>query len=379
MDQLLKLLRNIGQGIVDEIRLLNKSILESKNKDEFILKEIEEIKKTKEVFLTDQLKQIEVVQIKGKDADEKNIEKNILNVITPQIPKEERIIENVSKKLPTTESIVDLVLSKIPTPEDGKTPTRQELISLIKPLIPKLPEQQKIDIELIIKQVLARLPDQENDSADEIKKKLESLSGEARLDASAIKNLPSAKITRGGAGGIKTFKALTDTPSTYIDQAGKFVVVKSNETGLEFTSVVPGGGVEWGNITGDIQNQTDLKNALDEKFDDAKNSIEEDAGALQLVGDEDAPGNNKVYGTDGSGNKGWKNDPAGGAGLQLLTATGTVDDSNTSFTFSEEPLMININGALYPKETGVYSWVWSADTATLAVPIGTGSFIVGVK
>ena len=45
----------------------------------------------------------------------------------------------------------------------------------------------------------------------------------------------------------------------------------------------------------------------------SKNSIETDDGDLQLVGDADAPGNDKVYGTDGTGTKGWKDDPAGGA------------------------------------------------------------------
>jgi hypothetical protein len=43
-----------------------------------------------------------------------------------------------------------------------------------------------------------------------------------------------------------------------------------------------------------------------------KNSIEEDAGDLQLVGDVASPGNNKTYGTDGSGTRVWKDDPAGG-------------------------------------------------------------------
>ena len=33
---------------------------------------------------------------------------------------------------------------------------------------------------------------------------------------------------------------------------------------------------------------------------------------LALVGDTASPGNNKVYGTDGSGTRGWKDDPAGG-------------------------------------------------------------------
>ena len=44
-----------------------------------------------------------------------------------------------------------------------------------------------------------------------------------------------------------------------------------------------------------------------------KNSIEVNTGELQLVGDEASPGNNKVYGTDGAGVKGWKDDPAGGS------------------------------------------------------------------
>ena len=37
-----------------------------------------------------------------------------------------------------------------------------------------------------------------------------------------------------------------------------------------------------------------------------KNSIENDSNDLQLVGDESAPGNNKFYGTDGAGAKGWE-------------------------------------------------------------------------
>lgn len=36
-----------------------------------------------------------------------------------------------------------------------------------------------------------------------------------------------------------------------------------------------------------------------------KNSIEDDAGYLQLVGDEDSPGPNKIYSTDAGGIKGW--------------------------------------------------------------------------
>lgn len=49
---------------------------------------------------------------------------------------------------------------------------------------------------------------------------------------------------------------------------------------------------------------------------------------LSLVGDVASPGNNKTYGTDASGTKGWKDDPAGGAGVATawvnFNGTGTV-------------------------------------------------------
>lgn len=55
-------------------------------------------------------------------------------------------------------------------------------------------------------------------------------------------------------------------------------------------------------------------------------------GTLSLVNDSASPGNSKVYGTDGSGAKGWKNDPAGGSTLptgytsaqQTITAAGSL-------------------------------------------------------
>jgi hypothetical protein len=59
-------------------------------------------------------------------------------------------------------------------------------------------------------------------------------------------------------------------------------------------------------------------------------SITSDASGLKLSGDAASPGNNKVYGTSGSGTKGWKDDPTGGAGITvqypaLKPATPTYD------------------------------------------------------
>ena len=61
-----------------------------------------------------------------------------------------------------------------------------------------------------------------------------------------------------------------------------------------------------------------------------------------------------------------------------ITATGTIDDSNTTFTFTEEPIYIIINGIMYPKATGIFNWSWAGSTATLAIPVGSGGFIEGL-
>ena len=118
------------------------------------------------------------------------------------------------------------------------------------------------------------------DSAKQIKKKLETLKGAERLDISAIKgweavvssmenqikNIASAKGSEGyaGWGGNKTFLELADSPNTYAGAGGQYIRVKSDLSGLEFATVVSGGGA-WGTITGTLSDQTDLQSALDGK------------------------------------------------------------------------------------------------------------------
>src|SRR5690606_12420580 len=57
-----------------------------------------------------------------------------------------------------------------------------------------------------------------------------------------------------------------------------------------------------------------------------KNSIEVDAGEYQLVGDEDSPGPGKVYGTDSSGVKGWKDDPQSSSMNYISLPNGITSD-----------------------------------------------------
>ena len=53
-----------------------------------------------------------------------------------------------------------------------------------------------------------------------------------------------------------------------------------------------------------------------------KNSIEDDGGDLQLVGDSASPGNEKYYGTDAAGAKGFHNLPSSSGGVQSVTGDG---------------------------------------------------------
>lgn len=38
-----------------------------------------------------------------------------------------------------------------------------------------------------------------------------------------------------------SFIGLVDTPTTYINQSGKYIVVKEDESGIEYTNIIDGG------------------------------------------------------------------------------------------------------------------------------------------
>lgn len=74
----------------------------------------------------------------------------------------------------------------------------------------------------------------------------------------------------------------------------------------------------------------------------------------------------------------------GGAGsFSILTATGTIDDSNMDFVFAQRPKIIVMNGIQYKDgdtSGGVLSWSWNAgtNTATMFSPPGVGNSIFGI-
>jgi hypothetical protein len=65
---------------------------------------------------------------------------------------------------------------------------------------------------------------------------------------------------------------------------------------------------------------------------------------------------------------------AGGGGASFETPTGTVNDTNLTFTVANTPLYIIVNGLIYFSGTGVFV-SYAAGTITLNTPVGTGGFI----
>lgn len=65
-------------------------------------------------------------------------------------------------------------------------------------------------------------------------------------------------------------------------------------------------------------------------------------------------------------------------GLAQITISGTIDDSNVTFTASSLPDILVINGGLYRSTGGAITWSYVAGTITLSSPVGTGGSIFGL-
>ena len=138
-----------------------------------------------------------------------------------------------------------------------------------------------------------------------------------------------------GPPGTSTFDALTDTPANKTGSSLKVVRVNAGETALEYRAFVH---TDLGGVSSDqhhaavtVADSTTIDLTLaGQQISGAaisQMSITADANGLKLSGDAASPGNNKVYGTDGAGAKGWKADPAGGGGSStptLFDTTGRV-------------------------------------------------------
>lgn len=75
--------------------------------------------------------------------------------------------------------------------------------------------------------------------------------------------------------------------------------------------------------------------------------------------------------------------PAGGGSSVLssmvITVSGTIDDSNTSFTAAVQPSVLVINGSTYRTTGGAITWTYLAGTITLSVAVGLNGSIFGLR
>lgn len=107
----------------------------------------------------------------------------------------------IDGKTPTKDELLKLIKPLIPQIKDGHTPTNSELLELIRPLIPDLPEvkdgktptnKELIDLINPLIPPLPEVKDGSPDKPEEIVDKLQSLEGKERLDKSAIKGLETS-------------------------------------------------------------------------------------------------------------------------------------------------------------------------------------------
>ena len=124
--------------------------------------------------------------------------------------------------------LIDEIWKKvvIPTPKDGITPeagidypSYQEVQTWVEDAVASIPRPKEVDLvkvaDAVLKMVVIPAPipgapgkDGSPDTPENIKEKLESLKGDDRLDARAIKNLPKTQI--GGGHGPNSLKHLED-------------------------------------------------------------------------------------------------------------------------------------------------------------------------
>ncbi len=69
---------------------------------------------------------------------------------------------------------------------------------------------------------------------------------------------------------------------------------------------------------------------------------------------------------------------ASAGAFTILSATGTINDVNVTFTFVSLPSFLVINGTVYQQAGGSITWSYLAGTVTLSSAVGTGGSIFGL-
>jgi hypothetical protein len=184
------------------------------------------------------LKRIEAVKgDDGMDADEEEIIERVVEVVLGQIPAPE------DGKTPTEEELISLIKPLIPKPikgdkgddadehricqkimkaiqlpKDGKTPTKEELIDLIRPLIPKVKDGSPDTGEQIIDKIngapaYKMIPASRISGLPRESRKPFILKGAGSDGATSSDNFADDEVPTGSVDGINTTFVLAQTPS----------------------------------------------------------------------------------------------------------------------------------------------------------------------
>lgn len=257
---------------------------------------------------------------------------------------------------PSDERLVALIEPLIPDPIpgkdgkdgiDGHTPTKEELLAIIEPLIPEVEDGKpgKDGTSVTAQDVLDLILSLEGEQAANFGKALG-----AKIDISQIRNA-----------GSFIYKGTRYRFEELMHGAGSG---GGSSTGMTLTPETPTGVVDDSNVTFTVANEPLYITVNGASYKVGQGTyLSYSGGTITL---------SSAVGTGGF-IQSWYN----ASGTQELTAespTGTVDDSNVTFTVSNEPLYIVVNGAQYRVGQGTYvSYV--AGTITLSSPVGSGGFI----
>jgi hypothetical protein len=127
-------------------------------------------------------------------------------------------------------------------------------------------DAEPVDEQAIISSILAQivLPEYKEtilDDGEQIADKLEALTGDAKLDFSALKNVPQFKGGKSGGVVARNIYQMGDVSLTSLANNDTLKWDDTNKLWVNGT----GGAVAWGAITGTLSNQTDLQTQLDLK------------------------------------------------------------------------------------------------------------------
>tara|TARA_R110000851_G_scaffold92422_3_gene201691 strand:+ start:82 stop:1281 length:1200 start_codon:yes stop_codon:yes gene_type:complete len=142
---------------------------------------------------------------------------------------------------PTNDELLALITPLIPKPvrgDDGETPTTEHLLELINSLIPEVKNGKdgkdyiitSEDLSEIARLVDVEVPEVEKMTPEEVRDLLETLEGEERLDISSIKGLDEklksiSTVKTVAGGGNRLLKNLVDVETTNLDKVdGKYIL-----------------------------------------------------------------------------------------------------------------------------------------------------------